>query len=520
MPVNGRYQLERRIEQGRFEATYAAIDLAHDGAARRVTLTMLPPSIAASEETWSLFRGNCEWLTHLSHESIAAVYDCKAGATGCYVASEYVDGECLRNVIDQLAPETLEPGEADIVVRAVGMALAHAHDRGIAHGDVAPENVIVTGDSRIKLIGFAGPQRCRPFDTETAIASDVHALAALAYELLSGRTPGVRPDRTAVAHLPPYRQIALAAGLSSSGKLSVRGFLAQMRLCDPASQRPTTCDAAPLRSSARAEPLGTPLHLEPDLAPLRSDLAFTRPAANRRDTPPRRRGWVAGLAGGALLVVAFNAGDPGDFSATSAGIIERGPPIANSAAPNPAIAAIIDAESDSDADIDFDSGSRSGAIPPPSSPSPDRRPAGYGPATSSVVAAMPRQPAIAAEPLPLVLIASERMEVVEGQPMARIEVELGPAADAVTIAWWTESGTAKSDEDYGDLGRRLERLDREPAPALALVVPIVSDEIPEPAERFSVHIEAAPQDGSRIERFRIEVTIRDDDASRPPPPRG
>ncbi|HEY8518646.1 MAG TPA: protein kinase [Gammaproteobacteria bacterium] len=255
--LRGRFLLQEPLEHGRFGLVYKALDrqsVGWDGAAGYVSVLILPTDISSNPRALAAVRENVARLRSLAHESIVSVFDFDADGDLHFVVLEYVDGESLRTVLDNLAPERLWQEEALEVVRAVGAALHYAHERGFVHGDVRPENVIVRSAKDVKLL-FASTCLLRnvaPFATEPR--DDVFGLACLAYELLAGMPPfagggsaAVRAAREPrrIKGLPRRQWDALRAALAPHDRRtrSVARFLADMRL-----------EARPVRETKRRQP--------------------------------------------------------------------------------------------------------------------------------------------------------------------------------------------------------------------------------------------------------------------------
>ena len=187
--LRDRYVLETRLEQGRLGTVHRATDRLRSHAGRQhVAILILPTEISADPARLDAFRAGFEAVRELSHPNIVELYDLERDGDTHFVVLEWVDGETLRSVIDTLAPETVCEADALGVVRAVGSALIYAHAKGIVHGDVRPENVIVTEHGEVVLLftpaclAHGAPFTVTPRD-------DVRGLAALLYELMAGTPP-------------------------------------------------------------------------------------------------------------------------------------------------------------------------------------------------------------------------------------------------------------------------------------------------------------------------------------------
>lgn len=153
----------------------------------------------------------------LSHPNLVAVFDIFDTDDGVVVVMEYVEGETLRSA---LRAGPLDPARATAMVASVAAGLDHIHARGLLHRDVKPGNVLLDADGQVKLadLGLAGGADLTRLTSSGAVlgtvgymaleqleggratgASDVHALAVMAYEMLSGQRPRRQANPLALA---------------------------------------------------------------------------------------------------------------------------------------------------------------------------------------------------------------------------------------------------------------------------------------------------------------------------------
>jgi eukaryotic-like serine/threonine-protein kinase len=254
--VMGRYRLGRPLGSGGFGTVYEAHD---ERLGRPVAVKVIPAHGPAPE------RGRREALAaaRLHHPGIVAVYDAGNGADGRYLVSELVRGRTL----DMLARDgALSDRDVLRVGLALTEALAHAHERGVIHRDVKPQNVIVPdepGDAAAKLTDF-GVAHLADDEPLTRTGDVVGTLAYMAPEQAAGERLDERADLYSLA-LVLYEALA---GVNP------------VRAATPA---------------ATARLLGTPL---PPLRSKRRDLpAALGDALDRALAPdPEARGELDGLA--------------------------------------------------------------------------------------------------------------------------------------------------------------------------------------------------------------------------------
>jgi len=203
----GRYKIQRKLGEGGMASVYLAEDLKHH---RKVALKVLKPELAAVVGA-ERFLAEIETTANLQHPHILPLYDSGEADSFLFYVMPYVEGETLRQRLDR--EKQLPVDEALRIATAVAGALDYAHRRGVVHRDVKPGNILmqdgqpVVGDFGIALaVGAASGARL----TETGLSvgtpyymspeqatgdqavgppSDIYALGAVLYELLTGEPP-------------------------------------------------------------------------------------------------------------------------------------------------------------------------------------------------------------------------------------------------------------------------------------------------------------------------------------------
>jgi serine/threonine protein kinase len=264
-----RYRLDTRVATGGMGEVWRATDTV---LGRPVAVKLLKQEHADD----SVFRSRFETEAHnaagLHHTGVAQVFDFGSGDPEHppYLVMEYVDGQPLSALLRPGEP--MDPAAAAALVAAVGDALGAAHAHGIVHRDVKPANILVTDDQQVRITDFGiaraadavtltrsgevlgTPQYISPEQAEglTATpASDVYALAVVAFECLAGHRPfqAETPVATAVAHLR-----APVPDLPESVPVALAAVVRRAMAKDPAGRYP---DGAAFAAAVR-EAIATP----------------------------------------------------------------------------------------------------------------------------------------------------------------------------------------------------------------------------------------------------------------------
>jgi serine/threonine protein kinase/Tfp pilus assembly protein PilF len=214
-PVAGRiigpYRLERALGAGGMGEVYLAID---ERSGRKVALKLLPDYFNNDPQRVHRFQQEARALLALNHPNIVTTYEVGDVDDVSFIASEFIEGETLRQVLAQRLRTTREA--LDLVMQ-IADALAAAHDAGIVHRDIKPENIMLRPDGYVKVLDFGvaklngpvvppqanqnatspgmligtarymSPEQTRGVDVDGR--SDLWSLGVLLYEMLTGRTP-------------------------------------------------------------------------------------------------------------------------------------------------------------------------------------------------------------------------------------------------------------------------------------------------------------------------------------------
>jgi serine/threonine-protein kinase len=201
-----RYRVDRVIGEGGMATVYLADDLKHK---RKVALKVMRPELAATVGADRFLR-EVEIAANLSHPHILPMYDSGEADGILYYVMPYVEGESLSARLKREGE--LPAAEALRLAREVGEALAYAHKRGIVHRDIKPANILLSEGHALvadfgiaRAVGAEGeaitktglavgtPQYMSPEQATGAKdvdgRTDVYALGAVLYEMLSGEPP-------------------------------------------------------------------------------------------------------------------------------------------------------------------------------------------------------------------------------------------------------------------------------------------------------------------------------------------
>lgn len=213
--LDGRYEIQEVIGVGGMAVVYKAYDNIDD---RTVAVKILKEEYLANEEFRRRFKNESKAIAVLSHPNIVKVFNVSYGDRLQYIVMEHVEGITLKEYIEQQGKLGIK--ETVHFTMQILRALQHAHDKGIVHRDIKPQNIMLLSNGNIKVTDF-GIARFSYSDTKTmtdsAIGSvhyispeqargdttddraDIYSVGVVMYEMLTGQLPFQSDNSVSVA---------------------------------------------------------------------------------------------------------------------------------------------------------------------------------------------------------------------------------------------------------------------------------------------------------------------------------
>lgn len=271
-----RYKLEEFVGKGGMALVFRANDLrtGHD-----VAVKVLRPEFNSDEEFLERFQREALAASKMSHHNIVNLLDVGEEDGYRYLVMEYMRGRTLKDIITEKGALP-EPVAGQIAIRILS-ALQHAHDNGIIHRDIKPQNILINAEGLVKVADFGiarvagsntltkgdsvmgsvhyfSPEQARGEDV--TFASDIYSVGVVMYEMLTGRVPfdGDTPVSIALQHIstppkapslvvdtvsPAMEQVVLTA-MSKEMRNRYRDAADMARAIRAALQNPNVTDAS------------------------------------------------------------------------------------------------------------------------------------------------------------------------------------------------------------------------------------------------------------------------------------
>jgi WD40 repeat protein len=291
-----RYRIVRLLGEGGMGAVYEA---EHSVMQRPVALKVIHRAFTANAAAVERFRREVRAAARLSHPNIVAAYDAEHAGDRHFLVMEFIKGVSLARLVKERGP--LPIAEACDCIRQAALGLQHAHERGMVHRDVKPDNLIRTPDGVVKVLDFGlaaltaergghgltevntlmgTPDYMAPEQAEDPrgadIRADVYSLGCTLYFLLTAQVP--YPAATSLAKVLAHRERPAPSIRQARPETppELGAVLARMLAKKP-EDRPQT----PGEAAAALTPFALPTAVQP---------------------PPTRRGRFVATAAAVLLV--------------------------------------------------------------------------------------------------------------------------------------------------------------------------------------------------------------------------
>ena len=230
--LDGRYEIKEIIGVGGMAVVYKAYDNIED---RIVAVKILKEEFVSNEEFTRRFKNESKAIAVLSHPNIVKVFDVSFGDLIQYIVMEYIDGITLKELIEKEG--SLRWKDALYFTVQILKGLQHAHDKGIVHRDIKPQNIMVLSDGTIKVTDFGIARFARSEQrtiTDKAIGSvhyispeqargdatdekaDIYSVGVMLYEMLTGKLPFQAESAVSVAIMQLQRDPQLPTEINAS----------------------------------------------------------------------------------------------------------------------------------------------------------------------------------------------------------------------------------------------------------------------------------------------------------------
>ena len=300
--IAGRYEIEELVGSGGMSGVYRARDTVLE---RPVALKILHEHFSSDPEYVERFRREARAIAQLNHPNIVTVIDRGEFEGRQFIVFEHVPGENLKSVLAREGPFPVE--QALGVTHQIARALAFAHEHGVVHRDVKPQNVLLDEAGRPKVTDFGIARSLNPDEelTETGTLlgtsdylapeqasggpvdarSDQYSLGVLLYELLTGEVPYYGDGFMAVAMQHLREPVPSVRARRSDVPPAVEAIVARAMAKRPEDRFPSV---AAMMRAIEASLAGE--GLKPDRATGVPSPVATPPSAPHRPRPrPRRR---------------------------------------------------------------------------------------------------------------------------------------------------------------------------------------------------------------------------------------
>lgn len=482
--LRGRYRIRGVLGHGGMGTVFDAIDeyrLDLPDSGQRIAIKVLHTAVTQREDLLAELQREFQNLQLLSHPNIVRVHEFDRDDDNAFFTMESLIGAHLSHVLDARSAAALPRPYALALMRDVGAALAHAHSRGVVHGDINPQNIFITNEGEVRVLNFGSSHKLLR-NAGLSLRGPAATPGYASCQMLEGQQPDARDDLFAFACVA---YLLLAGQHPFPGRTSIEARARRVRPSRPSEL--TGRQWRILREGLRWERDRRPADVQKWLDRFGLAAAAPRlpPLPTLMDAPAPRNYGIAPTAAVIALLALLAAG--GYWAATNydslARIFMPPTPVVTQEAPPPSMAEPAPAPranptpapaAAAPASTAPASAARTAAapVPVPAAPPPSKP----GPRTAAITPAPTSETsARAANAGPVrVEMAADTVDVEPSDREARVTVRRrGNVHGDASFRWWTESGTARPGRDFSPEVPRLEHIP-DGRDSISLIIPILS----------------------------------------------
>jgi hypothetical protein len=201
--LRDRYVIGECLGKGGKGTVFRALDRYRSGlppSQQYVALKVLHQMPDSRLETLAALRRELQSAQSLSHPNVVKVFDLDRDGDIDFFTMEFLEGETLSSVLVRFRSQPMPRSYAWAIISQIAAGLQHAHDRGIVHADLKPQNILITKSGEVRILDFgASHALVRSADSSANRTTSSVSPAYASCELLEGRTPDARDDLYALA---------------------------------------------------------------------------------------------------------------------------------------------------------------------------------------------------------------------------------------------------------------------------------------------------------------------------------